>query len=434
MSSLMRALAASVRRLGARPLVATILLCPAIVSCSGDGPSEPSDDPPDNDDSPDVQLVTLEVTARLDSEFQQIGEELGWEDGTVPGALVTVRRFGSQSVDTAEADADGRAVFQELLEGNYTISAIRRLQPSEQELLSEANGGISVLGGATSTQLQPSSEERTLEIRAGRRGSIVISEVYSFVINQPGGAYQYAHYMELYNNADTTVYLDGLLVGNAWDRAVNGGDWPCTDFDHVRLDPDGLWASHIFRIPGTGTSYPLRSGEAAVLATDAINHSEFVDEGPDLSAADFEFIGRSDVDNPSVPNLTSVGPEIDNVNHGVVFTPIEAVPFVARPVDLEGLPRETVTIQTDHVYARLPTGVLIDIGQFVWFGRTFPFCDQLVHPSLDQAIGEMPSNEFMSIQRRVLFEMGDGRAVLQDTNTSARDFELASRTPGTIGG
>jgi len=298
-------------------------------------------------------------------------------------------------------------------------------------LLSAEKADVSVLGGGVTTQVTPPTQGSALSLTAGRRGSVVVSEFSFRGLYVGGQSYSFGGFVELYNNTDTTVYLDGLLVGAAWDRVVLEGLWPCTDFDFFRLDPDGVWSRYLYRIPGTGRQHPLRTGATAVLATDAIDHSEFIEGGLDLSGADFEFLGTADVDNPAVPNLISVGPGVDHVFHGLIHHTVVGVPFIVRPLDLDGLPRRSIVEPQELEYVRVPRGAVLDLGQFISF-QWGPVCDTAVHPSLDSAPASLSADGARSMQRRVLVSSPDGSAILQDTNTSSRDFAEAPRSPGVI--
>lgn len=421
------------------PKASTICAAAAVSVClacggNGDGTVTP-EDPPPNDSGPsgNVQLATLTVTVQVEPGDADVAAELGWAEGAVERALVTVRREGSAREDTAQSDASGRAVFEDLLEGNYSISAVRLLDESERELLSTDNADVSVLGGGVTTQVTPPTQGRALSLTAGRRGSILISE-WSFKGITPvsGDGYVFGGFIELYNNADTAVYLDGLIVGSGWARVVLGGLWPCTDFDFFRLDPEGVWARYLYRVPGTGRTHRLLPGRTAVLATDAIDHSEFVEGGLDLSRADFEFLGTNDVDNPAVPNLISVGPHLDRGSHGLIDQGFVGVPLVAGQIDLDSLPRRTIFEPQELEHVRLPRNSLLDLGHFIWFGG-LPVCDRVVDPSLDGAAASINAgDEARSMQRRVLVWNPDGTAILQDTNTSSRDFAEAPISPGVI--
>lgn len=222
-----------------------------------------------------------------------------------------------------------------------------------------------------------------------------------------------------------------MIVGEGWARVVLGGQWPCTDFDFMRFDPEGLWARLIYQFPGTGRSHPLGPGQTVVLATDAINHADYIEGGLDLSGADFEFLGTNDIDNPAVPNLINIGPGL--VTRSYIYRTFVGVPFVARRLDLDTLPRRWIEVNEELEYLRLPRNALLDLGHMIWFGG-LPVCDAVVDPSLDAAAAALHwENESpLSMQRRVLVTNPEGPAILQDTNTSARDFTVLPRSPGEI--
>lgn len=90
-----------------------------------------------------------------------------------------------------------------------------------------------------------------------------------------GRDYCFGRCIELYSNSDTTVYLDGKVIARGWIR--------------VPEDP---------RSPGSGHPVPLDRGEAVIVATGTIDHTECHPHLQHLSDADFEFIGLSDAHNP----------------------------------------------------------------------------------------------------------------------------------------
>src|SRR5690606_5294001 len=101
----------------------------------------------------------------------------------------------------------------------------------------------------------PPSREAIVTLVASRRGSLVLSEFNGNHATVAGGSYPYSHYFEVFNNGDTTVYLDGMLflARASVPVAQQFPTDPCETVNvEVRLDPDGIWASLIFAFPGTG--------------------------------------------------------------------------------------------------------------------------------------------------------------------------------------
>jgi len=287
------------------------------------------------------------------------------------------------------------------------------------------------------------ADSRTLRLAPDQRGSLVISENYgtaqSFTIT--GTDWQYQYYLEVYNNSDTTIYLDGKILGMAYRHgSTTSSYWTCEYTERFRNDRAGVWARWFHRFPGSGTEYPLAPGEIAVVAVDAIDHSQIYPAFPDLSDADFELLGPADVDNPSVPNMPEAGLESWFFGHGLL--PTSDLYFLAEPVDVETLPR--VWDEGGRVpreYVRFPRDAVLDViaidANNAYWEQLAPPCDEEVHRNFDRLPGGFiehgPDFEY-SVQRVVIDTTPDGRAILQDTNTSAVDLIRALYTVGTLPG
>ena len=77
-----------------------------------------------------------------------------------------------------------------------------------------------------------------VRVPAARKKGLIISE---FAFNSgvlPGvTGYSNGGYFELYNNGDTTVYLDGMLVGEAIALPFKTNYATCQDQDRLKYDP-----------------------------------------------------------------------------------------------------------------------------------------------------------------------------------------------------
>jgi hypothetical protein len=269
------------------------------------------------------------------------------------------------------------------------------------------------------------------------RGGLIISEYHFMSFFRLGiGQYSTGGFLELYNNSDSTIHLDGKLVGRTFDP-VSAHTAPCDWTAPFRTDPGGIWAREIQRFPGSGQDYPVHPGETVVIATDAIDHREFIDELLDLSQADFEFSGPSGPDNPGVPNMIDVGPSSSGLGHGIIFASFQGIPFLAGALDVEVLPMARFEPWTFDM-PRIPREHLVDVAAFHLPAHEFPgltWCHPFVHTDfLREAGPHIPREEgwLVSINRKVLFELPDGQLVLQHTRNSAADFYLGERTPGWI--
>ncbi len=390
-------------------------------------------------DTPGVTLVDpdvagdkdrgLTITVRL--EDSTLAQALGWSQG-VPDAEVFLMRVGDEfDPITLVTDSTGTAVLESILPGQYRIAAHRVLHDNET---GPTGGVVRAFGDGRIVRVgSPAVISPTL--LANHASSLVFSE-----LQLPGRydgrypEYLWFTYFELHNNTDSTIYLDGMLWGWAWDVARDGVLYSCAVTEPFRNDPLGLWAKYIHRFPGSGNDYPLAPGQTALVALDAVDHSVVHPNLPDLSAADFELEGSADADNPDVPNLPEVGPHHWPYGHGVEPRSIAPM-FLAQPLDLN-----TLVQQRDpfwgHDWVRIPTELVLDV---VEADRMSPDHDVLAPCALSvpRSMDRLPrawlawEDATLTIQRKVLHII-DGQSVLQDVNTSFVDFVEAKRSPGSI--
>jgi hypothetical protein len=377
----------------------------------------------------------LTVKVELDSTAADIAEALGWTEG-VPGAEVRVHRLGTEfRWLTVLTDSAGEVRLPSLIPGTYRVAAYRVLTDEEAAQL---GGRRRAFADGTIVHLsQPLA--RTLRMTADEPGSILISEVYATAPYVAEIQYDYHMFFELYNNSEIAVFLDGMIFGETYGPARSDiEEFPCEASAHVRNDPDAIWAVYFHRFPSTGAEYPLAPGEAAVIAVDAVDHSAVDPRFPDLTHADFELLGPGDVDNPAVPNLPEVGVRTSARGHGL-WLGIGKTYFVSRPVDLEGLERRVIRPPYPDEAVGFPREAILDVvateDNDAREEQLYPMCDEMVHRNFDRLAGGFIKHgedlEY-SVQRVVIDTTPDGRAILQDTNTSAVDLVRALYTPGTL--
>ena len=220
-----------------------------------------------------------DVRALIDVGVRTLSEALGWQEG-VPDVEVQILRNGTAEWLTARTDSTGTAVFTDLLAGLYRVFGGRTLTEAEAASIDQpirAFGDGRTLKVFLETDLE-------LVLLADRPGSLVFSEF--------GSAWYLAgRYFEVYNNADTTIFLDGKMFGSTW---VIGQelDWmPCTTSLQWRSDPAGVAARFVLQFPGSGTEHPIPPGEVRTVAVSAIDHTPVHPTMLDLSGADFEIGG-----------------------------------------------------------------------------------------------------------------------------------------------
>ncbi len=370
-------------------------------------------------------------------------EKLGWTGG-IPGAEVTVTPVdGSAAPRTLTSSAAGTVSISALPAGRYRVSVRRLLTASEIATLNEVSGAGAFVS-ESEVEVVSSSGTATVRVPASFRTSLVISE-WSFQHKWiPGtGSYQFGGFLELYNNSDTTVYLDGVLIADGHAKASNvpGTFSDCGLYAPYQNDPAGVWTQWMAGFPGTGHDFPLAPGKAVVIATDAIDHRPFFADALDLRGADFEFIGSSDVDNPAVPNMIERGVREYFLGHGLMWgNSLAAVVALSLPGTSASFARANLPPNaTEHI--RLPRERILDLFTTIstWMSLQQPpiaVCTELVNSAMDRKYGlfmvDEPDAHLVSFSRRVLRTLPDGRHILQSTRTSANDFQRTSRTPGVV--
>ena len=419
-----------------------ILCCSLLFVCSACehwiGLVEPgAADSTDVGDDGVVQRATLTVTVTVSGEDQVLAELIGSTGGVLRDAEVVVERLEStEGPQTATTDAAGKVQFEELLTGDYSISVIRVLAPGELAQFPSEDTDVNAFGGGRRAEVSAPSTEVMLEAVAGRRGSLVISEVY---ITHPEH-YTLGDFIEVYNNSDTVIHLAGkvIFLAMVWLR-----DYPsprsCAEMETWREDPEGIWTRWIYAFPTSG-NVCLNPGEAVVVATDAIDHGDFYPGLLDLSDADFEFMGPSDVDNPRVPNMVTQGDHWDPGlhGHGLYFNGLEKVLAVANPVDVGSLPIDYLPVVTPRFW-RIPAEKILDVltasptPELEAAHFQDALCARFVHERFDRQYAALIDPDALNgIQRRVFTTLPDGRKILLRTRTSARDFLAGAPSPGFI--
>jgi hypothetical protein len=401
------------------------------------GPSVPTDT---TGTGGTVQRATVTVDVRVADADMPIATRIGESSGVLAGVWVILHRAGpGGTTDSALTDQTGTAQFTRLLPGSYSASVLRTLSAAERQLLDSVDADVTAFAGGSTVQVAAPSTSAVITAVAGRRGSLVISEIY---IYSPPTAEWLTHpfgtYLELANNSDTTIYLDGKVIG--WTLPQQHRDYtliPCDATEPWRLDTAGIWSQDFWRIPGSGSEYPLEPGEAAIIATDAIDHRQFNPTALDLAAADFEMFGTSeDVDNPFVPNLRPLGSSNGVFGHGIYFG-FAWVIFVTEPLDVQQLTTGYVSNVSIPVW-RIPIADILDAfatdrAPGVFDAGT-PACVPFVNPLLDRQHARlMDVSRPGTIRRRLAAVLPSGRVVLQRTRTSDRDFLFMNNpSPSTL--
>ncbi len=202
-----------------------------------------------------------------------------------------------------KSDSTGMVEITGLLSDKYFISAVRQMSPEEMERIT---------GFRITNHKLSNTKVKLIELHSAHKdiieipmdlviggSSLIISEIYA--CGPPGsGLYWHDKYMEVYNNSDSVIYLDGIVVAVVYSSSYLG-------INYVD-DPEYVHSKNVWIFPGSGKEFPLYPGDFAVCAGDAIDHRINAPNSVDLSNAEFEFYkdDAPDIDNQDVPNMIKI--------------------------------------------------------------------------------------------------------------------------------
>ena len=242
--------------------------------------------------------LTLRFLVADTSDVIQIDPQLGY--APLPNTIVTLesRKYytpsGSKKKYYTQTDNLGYAEFLNLPVAEYSLSVIK------DTIYTDPETNLSAEAKLTGSKLISMVEDRintdTLKTQKAPNNTPVINEIY--YCGAKNSRYFNDQYIELYNPADTTVYLDGKILCRGLQRQK-------PDQDIVNY----VQVIYVYQFPGepkTGRSWPLAPHEFTVIAQDAYDHSQFVATAIDLSMADWEFYNpyKGDIDN-AANNVTN---------------------------------------------------------------------------------------------------------------------------------
>jgi len=275
------------------------------------------------------------------------------------------------------------------------------------------------------------------------KAGLVLKEIFFAGTLTPAGAsYNYDTYFVIYNNSDSTIYADGVLLLES--NFLTSGK--------KELTPDIMSSSFAvdaaYQIPGSGTEHPVASGDSLVICDRAIDHTSANTHSFDLSKADFEWYDESsvassqDVDNPDVPNLNKIYSYTKSVwipsvqgNHAYAIARPSS-DFTSSGFLTSNIYNYTYSFVSASL-TKTMTGSCYEVPNS-WILDAVDLCPStqwqwnVVDASLDMGyayvgeIGSAATNRGKSVIRKIQAVNPDGRVVLQDTNNSSEDFQMGA--------
>ena len=252
-------------------------------------------------------------------------------------------------------------------------------------------------------------------------GNLLIEEVYYSGAVPTAGIDRYYsdQFIELMNTADEAVMVGGLIIGDApgLAGAINPGNTPGGPYVN---DPDYVYLSTAWRIPGEPEDVLLQPGESLVIAQDASTHQPY--SPVNLIDADYETYVEEfgeDFDDVIVPNLESLwyGAGYDWLV--TVFGPT----IIVLSMDAEELEQTG----GDYEPVRAPVSAVVDTMEALMDADSGAY--KRLHSSVDSGFVHVSGTYTGESVRR----LRDSNGALIDTNDSGADFEVSSTPDPFIG-
>ena len=246
------------------------------------------------------------------------------------------------------------------------------------------------------------------------KGNLLIEEVYYSGAVPTAGIDRYYsdQFIELENISEAPVMVGGLIIGDAPGLAggINSGNSPGGPFVN---DPDYVFLSSAWRIPGEPEDILLQPGESLVIAQDASTHNPY--SPVDLLDADYEtFVEEygEDTDDVVVPNLESLwyGAGYDWLV--TVFGPT----IIVLSMDAEDLE----PVGGPDAPVRAPVSAVVDTMEALMDANSGNY--KRLHSTVDSGFIHVSGTYTSESVRRIRDEDG----MLIDTNDSGYDFEVSA--------
>jgi hypothetical protein len=380
------------------------LLAVTLISC--ESVLDVSDRPDSSERSVDFKILLKDQTGNMDKLYGS---------NKVSGVSVILKSVTLSNEYTVTSNENGIVTMSGVVSDKYTVSAIRRMSGTEMQKLTGTSNDYFQLMNSNVGIIDLSADVKdTVTVYLDNlveQSPLVISEVYAA---GPTGAGLYIHdkFVEIYNQSDSVMYLDGLIIADIWANPKMGINF----ID----DPVYMHTKKVWKFPGTGHDCPIQPGQYIVCATDAIDHRINAPNSIDLSHADYEFYkdDAPDIDNPDVPNMIKI------------FQAASEVDFTLNGKDgavcLIRMDEDSLKYYDNHVI--IPYSCILDGMEYI------SDLTQVQYKRLNTRIDASFSGGFefytgKSMERKQTERMG--KVYLKDDNNSLLDFTvLSAPTPG----
>ncbi|MDD2290200.1 MAG: DUF4876 domain-containing protein [Bacteroidales bacterium] len=270
-----------------------------------------------------------------------------------------------------------------------------------------------------------SNPEYTINIRPAKVGSVLFSEIYYCGVSP---YYFRDQTYTIYNNGQEVFYLDGLCFAQLHPNiaTTNLPSWPEADGRE-----NFVYGLVVWQFPGSGNQYPLKPGEAVVVAQEAINHTVNNPASFNNSMSEWEcWSGNALRGNPDCPDMPYIFWWSPNKMQwltsvfGAAFCIFRIDNAVVNKSYWEQPENWQVVIGPSSTrYAKIPADAVLDGVELL---TSMSALNMKRIPGFVDAGGTSVETTYIgkSVSRKVIGKRADGTPIYQDTNNSTNDFQV----------
>ena len=164
-----------------------------------------------------------------------------------------------------ETDIAGMVTVDGMVPGIYDIITNWEMSGKEYKaLLKDPTAAVEdkarvIVGVSLMNQRLFDARDMVIDLSAAVVKGLMISKVYyAGTKDKMGRNYGTDSYVEIFNNSDEVLYIDGKYLGLA--EAVSPAAYPAHE------NPDSIYMRQICKFPGNGSEYPVQPGGSVVVA------------------------------------------------------------------------------------------------------------------------------------------------------------------------
>lgn len=336
----------------------------------------------------------------------------------------------SSNTYTFNTDNNGILQMSGIIPDEYTINTTWEMTGAQYKELIQGNELIEdkarILVKATMTNYPVfANQDISVDLEKVVLKSLLISKVYySGTKDNSNRNYTADSFVEIFNNSDEVVYLDGKYLALA--ESVSPAAYLAKD------DPNYIYTRQICRFPGGGQDYSVEPGKSIVIAArNARDHRSSASSSVDLSDADFEVKDLDGTGNPDVKALPVVSSSVAIKFFNLITGGPNAVFIFETSDDIMSWPEVFAPGKTSgERFRKVPVSTVIDgVEALKNNASTGPDINLKRFQDIVDAgyvfINATSGYTNESLERKIIGN-DNGRLILKDSNNSLDDFTIVT--------